>query len=247
VVTADPAVQLRLLDVQAIDTALAQLAHKRRTLPEISVIADASARLQVLHSDVVSLQTELSDISGEQRRLENDIDVVRTRETRDQQRLQSGGIPAKELEGLQHELQSLARRQATLEDATLEVMEKREGLETSLAAITAKHSEISDSITAAEAARNLSWTQIDAEAETKSLQRQTTATQIPADLLSLYDKVRLAQGGIGAAALRQRRCEGCRLEQAGSELSRIRQAEPDEVLRCENCRRILIRTPESGL
>jgi predicted nucleic acid-binding Zn-ribbon protein len=247
VVNADPAVQLRLLDLQAADAKLAQLRHRRRNLPELARIADATARAGALHSESVELRTEISDIAAEQRRMENDIDVVRSRETRDQSRLDSGGVPAKELEGLQHELASLQRRQGTLEDAALEVMERREGLESALSDVLARAAKVADELSAAEADRDAQFADIDAAAATAGAQRTTVAQEIPADLLALYDKVREAQGGVGAAAIRQRRCEGCRLELAGSELTAARHAPADEVLRCENCRRIIVRTAESGL
>lgn len=246
-VNADPAVQLRLLDLQAVDAKLAQLGHRRRTLPELTRITDAAARAGTLHSDAVGLRTETSDLATEQRRMENDIEVVRSRESRDQARLDSGGVPAKELEGLQHELVSLARRQATLEDAALEVMERREELESSLADVLARAQTVADEQAEAEAERDRQFAEIDAAAGQATTDRATIAHEIPADLLALYDQVRAAQGGVGAAAIRQRRCEGCRLELAGSELTAARHAAADEVLRCENCRRILVRTAESGL
>lgn len=246
-VTADPAVQLRLLDLQAADARLAQLGHRRRTLPELALITDAAARAGALHSETVELRTEISDIATEQRRVENDIDVVRTRQTRDQARLESGGVPARELEGLQHELVTLARRQATLEDAALEVMERRERLDSALADVLVRAAGVADEQSAAEAERERLFGEIDTAAGAANAERTALAGEMPADLLALYDKVRLAQGGVGAAAIRQRRCEGCRLELAGSELTAARHAAPDEVLRCDNCRRILVRTAESGL
>ena len=247
VVNAEPAVQLRLLDLQGVDKRLAQLNHRRRTLPELTAIADAAARASALHNEAVELRTEISDIATEQRRMENDIDVVRTRELRDQQRLDSGGVPSKELEGIQHELATLQRRQASLEDAALEVMEQRELRETALGDVMARSEKVADELTAAEVERDRIFVEIDAAAGQAQAQRTAMAIEIPADLLAIYDKVRAAQGGVGAAAIHQRRCEGCRLELAGSELTAARQAPPDEVLRCENCRRILIRTAESGL
>jgi predicted nucleic acid-binding Zn-ribbon protein len=246
-VTADPAVQQRLLDVQAVDTVLAQLAHRRRGLPQIAELAHYAEEAAALHSQAVGLQTQLSDIAGEQRRLENDIEVVRQRERRNQQRLDTGGIPAKELENLQHELQSLARRQASLEDETLEVMEQREEIERALAAVQQTQAELAERQHAAMALKDAATAEIDEAIAERTVLRTRAVDGMPADLLNLYDKVRQAQGGIGAAGLRQRRCDGCRLELAGSELSAVRRAAPDEVLRCENCRRILVRTAESGL
>jgi predicted nucleic acid-binding Zn-ribbon protein len=89
--------------------------------------------------------------------------------------------------------------------------------------------------------------EIDAEVETLSAQRATQASGLDGQLLALYEKIRAQQAGIGAAELRQRRCTGCRLELNNVEIGRLRSAEPDEVLRCEECRRILVRTAESGL
>lgn len=67
------------------------------------------------------------------------------------------------------------------------------------------------------------------------------------ELVTLYEKIRAGSGGMGAAELRQRRCGGCQLDINPVELQRLRSAPEDEVLRCEECRRILVRTAESGL
>jgi predicted nucleic acid-binding Zn-ribbon protein len=56
-----------------------------------------------------------------------------------------------------------------------------------------------------------------------------------------------SRGGVGAAELRQRRCTGCQLEINAAELREFAAAAEDEVLRCEECGRILIRTVNSGL
>lgn len=244
---ADPKVQLRLLVLQGHDAALARLEHRRRTLPELAAIAAADARLAELRDAVVRAETEVGDLDRELRRLENDVDQVRQRSTRDQQRMQSGAVPAKELESLQHEVESLARRQSDLEDTQLELMEKREEAESRAAAVRGELSTVTADRQAAEEARDTAYAEIDAGSAADTAARRAVATELPADLLALYEKVRATSGGVGAAELRQRRCEGCRLEMFGAELRAIRAAAPEEVLRCENCRRILVRTAESGL
>lgn len=244
---ADPAAQLRLLDVQAADTAIAQLEHRRETLPELAVIADRQAELSRLDSDRIRAQTEAGDLAREQRRLEGDVEQVQSRAARDQQRMQSGAVPAKELESLQHEVQSLARRQSDLEDSVLELMESREVADARLAAVLADVAKAGAERDAAAAARDAVFAEIDAEVAARTATRDRLAAELPDDLRTLYEKVRASSGGVGAAPLRHRRCEGCRLELAGSELRAARAAPPEEVLRCENCRRILVRTPESGL
>ncbi len=244
---ADPAAQLALLSLQGIDSQLAQLAHRRKTLPSLAVLADCQKRAQELHSRTVELSTALKDIATEQSRMEADIDMVRQRETRDQRRLDSGGIPAKELTGLEHELETLKRRQAALEDEALEIMEQREIVENDLAGAQAAEAQIADQRAAAEAERDAAFAEIDAIVQAKQSERQPLAATIPAGLIEMYDKIRAAHDGVGAAALKQRRCEGCRIELAGSELNAVRGAAADDVVRCDNCRRILVRTPESGL
>ncbi len=244
---ADFAAQLRLLDLQAADTAIAQLSHRRGTLPELAAIVDADGRLTGLSDDLVRAQTDVTDLDREQRRMEADVDQVRLRSDRDQQRMRAGAVPAKELESLQHEVQTLARRQSDLEDAVLELMERREDADARAARLGGEVDRVRSERDAAAAARDAAFAEIDAELATQAARREATAATIPADLLTLYEKVRATAGGVGAAALRKRRCEGCHLELAGTELRAARTAPPDAVLRCENCRRILVRTPESGL
>ena len=243
---ADPAVQLRLLDLQAADTALSQLAHRRRNLPELAAIAARVAAATSARDELVDAQTRLSDVEAEQRRLENDVETVRSRAGRDESRLQAGGLPSRELESLQHEIASLARRQSTLEDDVLEAMERAEQAESDLRSATARHDAIVTEQTELEATRDKAFGEIDAAVAAKRPERDAIAAELPADLLAIYEKAR-SQGGAGAALLRQRRCEGCRMELPGSELSAIRAAAPDAVVRCENCRAILVRTAESGL
>lgn len=244
---ADPAAQLRLIDLQALDAALARAEHRRRTLPELAAIAAAEEKLTGLRGSLVRAETEAGDLDRELRRMETDVEQVRARAARDQQRMQSGAVPAKELESLQHEVESLARRQSDLEDLELEVMEKREEAEGRLTALRADVAQVTAEIETAAAARDEAYAEIDAAAARDTADRARLATELPADLLALYDRIRQASGGVGAAVLFQRRCEGCRLELAGSELRAVRAAAPDDVLRCENCGRILVRTAESGL
>jgi predicted nucleic acid-binding Zn-ribbon protein len=116
-----------------------------------------------------------------------------------------------------------------------------------VAALHAEAGRVRTERDAATTARDAAFAAMDADVAALTAERAKTSGEIPADLLALYEKVRAQAGGVGAAALRKRRCEGCHLELAGTELRAARTAPPDEVLRCENCRRILVRTPESGL
>ncbi|MBB4791503.1 putative nucleic acid-binding Zn-ribbon protein [Streptomyces nodosus] len=227
---------------------LQQLAHRRRTLPEHAEIESLTKDLTQLRDLLVAAQTEESDCAREQTKAEQDVDQVRRRSARDQQRLDSGAVTSpKDLENLQHEITSLAKRQGDLEDVVLEVMERRESAQERVTELTGRVESVQSKIDDATGRRNAAFEEIDGEVASVTKEREVVAGAVPGDLLKLYDKLREQQGGIGAAKLYQRTCQGCRQELAITELSEIRSAAPDTVIRCENCRRILVRTAESGL
>ncbi|WP_030571635.1 zinc ribbon domain-containing protein [Streptomyces aureocirculatus] len=245
---AAPADQIRLLDLQDLDLRLAQLAHKSTSLPEHAEIESLTKDLTQLRDLLVAAQTEESDCAREQTKAEQDVDQVRQRAARDQKRLDSGAISSpKDLENLQKEIVSLAKRQGDLEDVVLEVMERRESAQERVSELTERVGSVQSKIDDATGRRDAATTDLDREAGTATKERELVAGSLPADLLKLYDKLRQQQGGVGAAKLYQRRCEGCRLELNITEVNEVKAASPDTVLRCENCRRILVRTSESGL
>jgi uncharacterized protein len=243
-----PELQIRLLDLQALDTALDQLAHRRRSLPEHAEAERLSTRLGELHSEIVTAETDDSDIAREQTKAEADVEQVVSRTERDQNRLDAGQVGSpRELENLQSEIASLSRRRNDLEDTVLEIMERREAVQRRLSELTTERSTLTTELADVDQRRAAALVDIDAQAEKTTVERVLIANDLPAELLSLYEKIRAAQDGIGAAALSRGRCEGCHLSLDNTSLSAIRGAAPDAVVRCEECRRILIRTPESGL
>ncbi|WP_405524934.1 zinc ribbon domain-containing protein [Streptomyces canus] len=245
---AAPADQIRLLDVQDLDVRLQQLAHKRRSLPEHAEIESLTKDATQLRDLLVAAQTEESDTAREQIKAEQDVDQVRQRAARDQQRLDSGAATSpKDLENLQREITSLAKRQGDLEDIVLEVMERLESAQERVAELTERVASVQSKIEDATARRDVALESLDGDIASATKEREVISGTVPADLLKLYDKLRAQQGGIGAAKLYQRTCQGCRQELAITDINEIRAAAPDTVVRCENCRRILVRTSESGL
>jgi predicted nucleic acid-binding Zn-ribbon protein len=240
--------QLRLLDVQALDARIDQLAHRRATLPEHAALQDLEKALAELADNLVAAETEQSDVSRELSKAEGDVEQVRARAARDQQRLDAGQVGSpKELEGLQHEIATLGRRQTDLEDVVLEIMERLESAQSRDAELSTQRDEAQAKATELTASRDTTTAEIDADVSGLQIQRDTQASGLDTELLALYEKIRGQQAGIGAAELRQRRCTGCRLELNNVEIAQLRSADEDEVMRCEECRRILVRTAESGL
>jgi uncharacterized protein len=244
-VKASPESQRRLLDLQAIDIALAQLAHRRRSLPELAEIDTVARELSALEDERIRAQVAVDDLDRDIARFEKDIEQVRARKDRDKARLDAGAA-VREIEGLQHELATLSRRQSELEDAELELMEQREAAEQELNAVQGRLTAAGERRSAAEARRDATYAEIDKEKEFKTSARVPLAADLPADLVTLYDKIR-ADSGLGAALVRSGRCGGCRIELYGADLARVKSAPADDVVRCEECRRIMVRTQESGL
>lgn len=239
--------QQKLLALAAEDVALTQLAHRRRTLPEAGAVEAATEAERDAAAAVVRAETEVRDLQREVSRLESDVETVRARAAKDQKLLESGSVSAKQMTDLQHELQSLQRRQSDLEDSELELMEQVEAAEATLAQAQEAQTAARDALARAEQVRDDALADL-AEGTTKhEADRSSAAATIPAALLALYDRIRAQTGTTGAALLQARQCQGCRIELNGRELAAVRNADPHEVVRCENCGRILVRTAESGL
>jgi uncharacterized protein len=246
-VKASPQSQLRLLELADLDAELARLDHRKHGLPEVAELARSQARAGELKDAMVVTETELGDLEREQGRAERDVEQVRTRIDRDRARLDAGQVSAaRELASLQSEIESLRRRQGDLEEVVLELMERRETLSSQLDELAAERDGLGAAMIEVAARRDAALSEIEEQAGKASSQREAIAAEVPADLLKLYEQIRDTRG-VGAAVLRAGRCEGCHLTLNTVDLNQIRASAPDEVLRCEECRRILVRTPESGL
>ena len=246
-VKASPEAQLRLLELADLDAELGRLDHRRRTLPENAELAQLSERATKVRDAITIADTNLGDLDRDLGRAERDVDQVRVRIERDNQRLDAGQVSnARELESLQNEVTSLRRRQGDLEEVVLELMERRETAQALRDGAAAESETVGAEETALTARRDAAVAEIAEQAAKATAARAAIAPDVPADLLTLYDKIR-ASSGMGAAPLRRGQCGGCREMLSTAELNEIRAAAPDEVIRHEECRRILVRTPDSGL
>lgn len=238
---ADPFVQRRLLDVARLDQSMAAARHRRTSLPELAQITAGTAKVGELRNSAVVAQTEISDLDRSSRKLDQEIDAVRSRAKRDADRLAAGVAPARDLENMQHEIVSLARRQATLEDESLELMERREVADTALAATNRDLTIATAELAGAEERRDAAFADIDDELQRSAAERAALVDGMPADLVALYEQIR-ARGRIAAAALNGSRCEACRMDLDRSALGGIWAAGVEEVVRCTECGAILIRS-----
>jgi predicted nucleic acid-binding Zn-ribbon protein len=243
-VNASPADQRRLVDVAQLDARIVQADRARKNPPQAARVQELLARRQQLSQELTTRLGVRDDLRTELSRIESDVAVVDARSTRDSERLASSSNP-KEAQGLESELASLARRKSDLEDAELAVMERLEQADAAvaeqealIAATNAEGAELS-----ADAKRAVAEATAAFEAATRD--RAALAGSVPADLLGMYD--RIAARGTGAALLRARTCEGCRMVLAGTDLQALRQAPDDAVVTCPECGCILVRGEDSGL
>ncbi|MEE9244054.1 MAG: C4-type zinc ribbon domain-containing protein [Mycobacterium sp.] len=232
--------QQSLLKVAELDAEISRIEHRKNNLAEQQALEELQARHQEANDQLAALQIVLEDIDAQIAKFESEIDSVRQRGDRDRALLDSGTIDPKQLTELQHELDTLQRRQASLEDSLLEVMERREELgadqDRGLAEIDEIEKSLSDGRYACDEAR----TQL-AQLRHQSLShRDDLVAGLDEGLVTLYEHQR-ARGGVGAGPLQGRRCGSCRIEIDRGELARIAAAAEDDVLRCPECSVILLR------
>lgn len=238
-VRASAAEQQALLQVQTLDTNIARLAHERRTLPVLTTLADLETHLTTLDTERVRLTAQLSDQQREVARVEKDVEVVRARSARREERL--AGATAKDSQALGAEIEHLAARASALEDEQLEVMERVEATEEALAQTTTGIASVAERIQTATAERDAEFARLDAATAELAAQRRAITDGLPAGLLALYEQVRVTTGGLGALALHGQRTEPLAIPLPLAELAAIQAADPEQVVVSEEYGYILVR------
>ena len=230
-----------ILELQLLDNEIMQANTKLKSLPEIEQLLHIEKRVTAANDELSVVKGESDQIALELRRGEVDVETVTDRIKKDEARLSSGNATPKELEQLQHEVGTLKKRQESLEEIELEIMIRSDAitsrsntLTTDLASLQTLKDEISGRLKNA-------TDEINKVIADKNTARNLVANQIEKPLLELYEKIRANGGGVGAAALVGNKCNGCNLAINAVEMERIKSLGKDELLRCEECRRILVR------
>jgi predicted nucleic acid-binding Zn-ribbon protein len=205
------------------------------------------AERKMLLGDYTEAETIVSDLTREQAKAEADLEPVRARLARNQQRVDTGSVSdPKVLQGLTEEIAHLGRRISDLEDAELELMQKLEDATARFAEIQARRSSLEDEIRGLMAERDVQVVALDSQLQHARANRETVVAKLPAGLVSYYERIRDKHSGLGAAELVEGRCGGCRLEVNAAELRAFAEAAPDQLHLCEECGRILVRPSKSA-
>lgn len=233
-----------MLELAQIDAELSRIEHRAKNLAEQQRVEDIQATHREANDRLAALQIAIEDLDTQVAKFESEIDGVRRREDRDRNLLAGGTVDAKQLTELQHELDTLERRQAALEDSLLEVMERREELQRDQGSELTTIDELQNELGVAQAACEGVRAELDQHRHRSLSRRDELVSGLDADLVALYERQR-ARGGAGAGQLQGRRCGACRIEIDKGELARISAATDDEVLRCPECGAILLRVKDT--
>ena len=233
--------QRSILDIQNFDFQTSTLQNKAASLPEIAQVSLLTIKQNNARDLRIAAETELSDVKRELSRAEGDVEQIVTRINRDEARMSSGQGAAKELEQLQHELGSLATRRSELEEVELEIMMRVDGIKERIETLKNEEATLGLEIANLEISKENALTVIGSDISAIGEDRKRTAASVSPELLALYEKIKAGNNGTGAAALVGNQCKGCHLTLNTVELQRISGLPEDELVRCEECRCILVR------
>jgi uncharacterized protein len=233
--------QHTLLELQAHDSAIDRLGNRRANLPEIAKLAELDTALAAIDQLSAERQGSLATVSREQARLEGETEMVASKAASEEARAISGRVTSpKELTSIQEEVAALKRRQSTLEDDLLERMELRETLERELEDLSGRRAAVAAEQVEVAQARDAALVEIDRELEVEQAGRKAVEAGVEEGLRTLYEQLRRRHDGVGVARLVGNTCQGCRVALSNVELANLRKLPPEEIKRCENCRRILV-------
>jgi uncharacterized protein len=237
---AEVAQQLSLLELSKLDAELSRIAHRATHLPQQEACERMQAEYNAANDRLGAVRIALEDVDAQVSRFESEIEAVRQREDRDRSMLKSGATDAKQLSDLQHEMETLVRRQTSLEDSLLDVMERREELQAQLDDEQGALGALQAELAGAQRDRDAALAEIDQARREHSSRRDTLSASLDPALSAVYERQR-AGGGPGAGQLLGHRCGACRIEIGRGELSRISAAAEDELVRCPEGGAILLR------
>lgn len=232
----------QLLEVQKHDTTADQLRHRRANLAERANLDECRAALATTEEDLAETTEERTEIAEDVKHIEGEVTSLDQRAKEVDHLLHSGAVAApRELKALQDEIASLERRKRMLEDEELDLMERAEPLDATLEELGARKSQLEQRATELEQELSGAEAAVDEEIAEVEQRRDELVADIPADLLTTYDRLRSQLAGVAVAKLNGSTCGGCFLSLSAVEVDRIKKQPADAVINCEECGRILVR------
>lgn len=240
-----PQLQLRLLDLQQLDSRADALDQQWRSHPSVQAIIDLTASLDALQAELDDAERAVTDARTQVRDAEREAEQIKAKQDKDRSRLDAGQVSSpRELQSLQHEIATLQQLLDEVETRELEAMEQLDEAESTLGGLRSQVADLAAQRQGHEDDLARARQGIDVDRDALAGERSQVAAELPDDLLARYERSRAQHGGVGVGALRNGRCEGCRLALTPADLARAKTAAPDELLRCEECGRLLVRVDD---
>lgn len=228
--------------------ALVELYQRQTHLLKLKAeLADLSSgkSLMDLQDEVLQLATEVSaqrtlveDRDREVLRIASDLELVEKRIAKDTERLQTSSNP-KDISGIQHEMDTLAKRKDELETNELELMESIDVEKSKLEQFLARKRVLEENL---ESAKKSTTAEIDrrkAEVLEETNQVEKLRLQPSVELLAIYDQ-RVTRG-VPIGKLLKSTCGACNMSLTSTALNTLQRIPAQELARCPECTAILVR------
>ena len=231
--------QKRLLELVDLDLSLVRNAGDRTKLLSATATSEASEKALALSDRLIDARNRVGDLELELKRSENDLELVENRIAKDNQRLSSTSS-AKDAQGIEHELTTLAKRKSELEDAELGIMEVLETVRAELSEAEAAKSAAEQELAELRAALETNTSELDSAGAELLSKRSALVGLIEPELAAAYQ--RKADRNVAVGKLVGRECGACRLSITATNLEEILTLPADEIAECPNCQAYLVRS-----
>ena len=231
--------QKRILELVELDLNLVRNSSDKSKLLAATDIQVASERTLALSDQLIDIRNKVGDLELELKRSENDLELVENRIARDNERLATTSS-AKDAQGIEHELTTLAKRKSDLEDAELGTMEALEAVRAELLTAEIAKAEAEAELTSLRSALSTNTAELDSQRQDLSSKRTAHIGLIDPELAVAYQ--RKADRGVAVGKLIGRECGACRLSITATNLEEIVALPADEIAECPNCQAYLVRS-----
>ena len=216
------------LEIRAIEKELAEV---RTRLADDSALTAARKRVE-------QLEAQIEDLSSRHRAMERTIEETQERLQKIEARLYGGAVTElRELSAAQEERDFTLQQRREQEDTLLELMVEMEDVQATQGEAGETLARLEADGPAEEADLLKRDERLSGEITRLSEDRTQIVTLVPAELRSLYERLRKSTNGTAVAKVERGMCQGCRLALSTMELQRARGAQG--VTQCSSCRRIL--------
>lgn len=191
-----------------------------------------------LATDVSAQRSEVEERDREVGRIASDLELVERRISKDAERLQTSSNP-KDITGIQHEMQTLAKRKDELETAELELMETIDFEKAKLEQLLVRKQVLEAELAVAKDATRSQIDQLKAEILDESNHVARLRLLPSAELLAIFDQ-RVVRG-VPVGKLLKSTCGACNMSLTSTALMTLQRIPGQELARCPECTAILVR------